>query len=72
MILYGHSRLDRPNEKFMLGLCAITHPPTLIIVRKLVGYVDLKNILQNVLRCSKLFLSLYDKPIGYQFLSDRL
>ena len=30
----------------MFGLCAITHPPTLINVRKMVGYVDLKDILQ--------------------------
>ena len=44
MILYGHSRLDRPNEKFILfGLCAINHPPTLM-VRKMFGYVDFKVI----------------------------
>ena len=43
MNLYGHSRLDRPNKKILLGLCAITHPPTLM-VRKMFGYVDLKVI----------------------------
>ena len=50
IILYGHSRLDRPNEKFCWVLCVITHPPTLINVRKMVGYVDLKDILQNGLK----------------------
>ena len=48
IILYGHSRLDRPNEKFCLVKVRLpTHPPTLINVRKMVGYVDLKDILQN-------------------------
>ena len=43
-----------------MGLGAITHPPTLINVRKMVGYVDLKDILQNGLKWSKNFCLLYD------------
>ena len=44
MILYGHSRLDRPNEKFCSVYVRLpTHPPTLM-VRKMFGYVDLKVI----------------------------
>ena len=48
---HGHSRLDRPNEKF----CWIyaRQPPTLIIAPKMVRYVDFKDILQKSLKCSK-------------------
>ena len=49
IILYGHSRLDRPNE--------ITHPPTLNNVRKMVGYVDLKDIFQNGFNMFQEFVS---------------
>ena len=44
----------------MLGLCAITHPPTPTNVRKMVGYVVLKDIFRNGLKCSKIFCLLYD------------
>ena len=49
--LYGHSRLDRPNEEFCwvyvrLATHQPTHPPSLMF-KKMVGYVDLKDILQN-------------------------
>ena len=40
----------------MLGLYAITHPPTLINVQKMVGYVDLKDILQNGLNDRGIFV----------------
>ena len=38
MILYGHSRLDRPNEKF----CSVYVRLPTLMVRKMFGYVDLK------------------------------
>ena len=41
MILYGHSRLDRPNEKFCWVYVRLpTHPLTWF--EKMFGYVDLK------------------------------
>ena len=41
MILYGHSRLDRPNEKFCWVYVRLpTHPHG----SKMFGYVDLKVI----------------------------
>ena len=36
------------------------YPSTLINVRKMVGYVDLKDILQNSLKCFENFCLLYD------------
>ena len=36
------------------------YPPTLINVRKKVGYVDLKDIFQNGSKCSKNLCLLYD------------
>ena len=40
--------------------CMCDYPPTLINIRKMVGYVDLKDILQNGLECSKNVCLLYD------------
>ena len=37
----------------LLGLCAFTHPPNLIIARKMVRYVDFKDILQSGFKSSK-------------------
>ena len=49
IIVYGHSRLDRPNEKLCWVYVRLpTHLPS--NVRKMVGYVDLKDILQNGLK----------------------
>ena len=43
MILYGHSRLDRPNENFCWVYVRLpTHSP--LMVQKMFGYVDLKVI----------------------------
>ena len=57
IIVYGHSRLDRPNEKFYWVYVRLS---TLFNVRKRVGYVDLKDIFQNGLKCSKNICRLYE------------
>ena len=37
----------------MLGICAFTKPHTLIIVQKMVLYLDFIDILQKGFKCSK-------------------
>ena len=43
--LHGHSRLE-----ILLGLCAFTRPPILIIVRKMVRIVDFKRYIATLQR----------------------
>ena len=47
IIVYGHSRLDRPNENFCWVYVRLsTHPPSLMFEKR-VGCVDLKDIYSN-------------------------